>query len=257
MMIEVWKNNLHNAFYTLEACKNEFTYISLDLEFAGFLRDTGRYAPEHVRYADLKYNVDNLKPVQIGLTLSDYTWQFNLSGFDADADLSGNNAVDFLRNSGIDLERNLREGVAVDDFAKLFKKAFVDGGRNGQQHRWITFHGLYDFAYMIKILTAAPLPGNLGEFLSLVATFFGRVYDLKSMAKWCHGLMGGEIGLVRMANILNIDISCTNPHQAGHDSLITSKVFCVIKRKYKLNEQEYQGCLYGLPSAQLLFKVFL
>ncbi|KAK1287428.1 hypothetical protein QJS10_CPB19g00843 [Acorus calamus] len=70
MIIEVWKNNLHNAFYTLEACKKEFTYISLDLEFSGFLRDTDRDAPEHVRYADLKYNVDNLKPVQIGLTLT-------------------------------------------------------------------------------------------------------------------------------------------------------------------------------------------
>ncbi|KAK1314406.1 hypothetical protein QJS10_CPA06g01586 [Acorus calamus] len=57
--------------------------------------------------------------------------------------------------------------------------------------------------------------------------------------------MGGEIGLVRMANILKIDISCANPHQAGHDSLITSKVFFVIKRKYKLNENQYQGCLVG------------
>ncbi|KAK1287433.1 hypothetical protein QJS10_CPB19g00844 [Acorus calamus] len=49
--------------------------------------------------------------------LFSHTWQFNLSGFDADVDSSGPGAVDFLRNSGIDLERNLSEGIPVDEFA--------------------------------------------------------------------------------------------------------------------------------------------
>ncbi|KAK1267448.1 hypothetical protein QJS04_geneDACA014621 [Acorus gramineus] len=78
----------------------------------------------------------------------------------------------------MDLERNLSEGIPVDEFAKYFLKTFVDGGRN-REHKWITFHGINDFAYMIKILTAAPLPNDLVGFCSLVAKYFGRVYDIK------------------------------------------------------------------------------
>ncbi|KAK1314829.1 hypothetical protein QJS10_CPA06g01579 [Acorus calamus] len=252
---EVWKKNFHQTCNLTEISREKCSYISLDMEFPGFLRTAHRDASEYELYDKLKYNVDNLKPIQVGLTLSDVSghipyhgaWQFNLSGFNVHKDPSSAELVELLRRSGIDFDKNLREGVMLDDFARFFRRTFVFGGRK-MNHSWVTFHGMYDLAYMVKIITASPLPDTLFGFLSLIELFFGRVFDVKAMAKKCTGLMGGEIGLVRMSRILKIDTFCTKAHQAGHDSMLTSKVFSVIKREYKLNEGDYQGKLYGISS---------
>ncbi|KAK1262845.1 hypothetical protein QJS04_geneDACA009461 [Acorus gramineus] len=257
---EVWNYNFHSSFHTLASYREQFPYISVDMEFPGFLQETDRDALESIRYADLKFNVDNLKPIQVGLTLGDssghvlYTWQFNLSGFNVRVDPSSAKSIELLGRSGIDFDRILYEGVKVQDLARSFMMTFVVGGRN-RLHHWFTFHGLYDLAYIIKMITNAPLPDTLPEFLSLVRVFFGRVYDLKMMAKSYDGLMGGEIGLLRMSSILDVDASRIRPHQAGHDSLLISKVFSSMKRNLRLVEEEFTGQLYGLsstvrPSAQ-------
>ncbi|KAK1287150.1 hypothetical protein QJS10_CPB19g00832 [Acorus calamus] len=250
---EVWNSNFHHAFHMIQSFREWFPYVSMDMEFPGFLRDTDRGASESVRYSDLKYNVDNLKPIQVGLTLSDTSghipcaWQFNLSGFDVRLDPSSAKSIELLRRSGLNFDRILHEGVMVQDFARSFMLTFVVGGRN-RLHSWITFHGLYDLGYMIKILTNAPLPDTLHGFISLVQMFFGRVYDLKSIAKSYNGFMGGEIGLLRMASILNVDATNIRPHQAGHDSLLISKVFSAMKRDLRLVEEEFNGQLYALSS---------
>ncbi|KAK1267453.1 hypothetical protein QJS04_geneDACA014624 [Acorus gramineus] len=254
---EVWNSNLHHAFHMMECFRERFPYVSMDMEFPGFLRETDRDASESVRYSDLKYNIDNLKPIQVGLTLCDTSghipcaWQFNLSGFDVRLDLSSAKSIELLRRSGINFDMILHEGIRVQDFARSFMMTFVVGGRN-RLHSWITFHGLYDLGYMIKILTNAPLPDTLHGFLSLVHMFFGRVYDLKSIAKSYNGLMGGEIGLLRMAGVLNVDATNIRPHQAGHDSLLISKVFSAMKRDLRLVEEEFKGQLYALSSTPQL-----
>ncbi|KAK1287434.1 hypothetical protein QJS10_CPB19g00845 [Acorus calamus] len=74
------------------------------------------------------------------------------------------------------------------------------------------------------------------------------------MAEPFKELMGGTIGLVKMASILKIDT--TNPHQAGYDSLMTGKVFLAIRKKFKLDEDKFRGNLWGLPSANPLIELF-
>ena len=65
------------------------------------------------------------------------------------------------------------------------------------------------------------LPDTVPEFLCLVKSLLGNVYDVKHMAKFEE-----KMGLVKMADELGI----TRPegwrhHQAGHDSMLIGKVF--------------------------------
>ena len=41
------------------------------------------------------------------------------------------------------------------------------------QVRWITFHSGYDFGYLVKLLTCAPLPANESEFFQLLKVGLG------------------------------------------------------------------------------------
>ncbi|KAK1287430.1 hypothetical protein QJS10_CPB19g00841 [Acorus calamus] len=95
-------------------------------EFPGFLRETNRATSESIWYFDLKYNIDNLKPIQVGLTLSDmsghtpYAWQFNLLGFNVRLDPTSAKSIELLRRRGINFYKILHEGVTMQDFARSF-----------------------------------------------------------------------------------------------------------------------------------------
>lgn len=59
-------------------------------------------------------------------------------------------SLDLLRTSGIDFDYIRREGVAVKDFAELL---MCSGVVLNEDIKWITFHGSYDFGYLLKVLT--------------------------------------------------------------------------------------------------------
>lgn len=50
---------------------------------------------------------------------------------------------------------------------------------------------LYDMGYLLKALTAAPMPSEEGEFFELLHIFFPNIYDIKFMMKSCKNLKGG------------------------------------------------------------------
>ncbi|WVZ05308.1 hypothetical protein V8G54_018654 [Vigna mungo] len=95
---------------------------------------------------------------------------------------------------------------------------------------WITFHGAYDFAYLVKVLShrflhVQPLlPPNLGNFLQLVKFFFGHeIYDVKHLVKFCPNLYGG---LDRVSKSLGLDNSARKIHQAGGDRAAMTVMVC-------------------------------
>ena len=47
------------------------------------------------------------------------------------------------------------------------------------QVRWISFHGGYDFGYLLKLLTCTALPSAEGEFFELLRLYFPNIYDIK------------------------------------------------------------------------------
>ncbi|CAK9173612.1 unnamed protein product [Ilex paraguariensis] len=211
-----------------------FPIVAVDTEFPGFLHNTPRAASESERYDDLKYNVDRMKIIRLGITLFDRfgvvggVWQINFCNFDPDLD-----------------DHNKRDGVDVYTFADKFCEILVRYGRD--RVRWVTFHGLYDLAYMLKIVIRDELPSSIMGYVEHIGHVFGHVYDVKFMAKYCHGLLDGELGLEKLAKLLNVE-RFGEAHQAGSDSLLTAATFSKMKGVYGLPERMFEGFLYGISA---------
>ncbi|XP_068651546.1 probable CCR4-associated factor 1 homolog 11 [Aristolochia californica] len=85
---------------------------------------------------------------------------------------------------------------------------------NGGVH-WVSFHGSYDFGYLVKILTQGRLPELLTEFMELLTALFGSsLFDVKYISSK-RKLYGG---LERLAKLLQVERAADNAHQAGSDS---------------------------------------
>jgi CCR4-NOT transcription complex subunit 7/8 len=94
--------------------------------------------------------------------------------------------------------------------------------------KWITFHGSYDFSYLIKALSNQPLPNEENSFNEYLNLYFCNYYDVRQLLKNINWLKGS---LSRISNDLDIK-RIGQSHQAGSDSLITSKVFFKLISNY-------------------------
>ncbi|XP_021289782.1 probable CCR4-associated factor 1 homolog 11 [Herrania umbratica] len=220
----------------------------------------GQYArPGDARahYVSLKANVDLLKLIQIGLTLSDgngnlpdlgtknhYIWEFNFKDFNVANDAHAHDSVELLRRQGIDFEKNRELGIDTVRFAELMMSS---GLVLNEAVTWVTFHCAYDFGYLVKCLTGELLPHQLTDFLNVVRMFFGdRVYDVKHLMRFCAGLYGG---LDRASKALGVERVIGKSHQAGSDSLLTLDAWLEVKKRYFGKEdsvEKYANVLYGL-----------
>ncbi|CAL5214808.1 unnamed protein product [Lathyrus oleraceus] len=260
---EVWAYNLEYEFnLILQAISEHHLIISMDTEFPGVIHspkiDYRHLLPsDHYRY--LKANVDDLKLIQVGLTLSDsegnlpdfgtnnsYIWEFNFCDFDVNHDLCNQDSIDMLRRQGINFERNLFHGVDSKLFAELMFSSILV---YNDFVTWVTFSSAYDFGYLVKISTGMNLPNLLEDFWKMVKVLFGKsVYDMKYMMKSCNSLYGG---LERVATTLNVCRAVGNAHQAASDSLLTWHVFDKMIKTYFKDDQaaKHAGVLFGLEIA--------
>ncbi|XP_047965702.1 probable CCR4-associated factor 1 homolog 11 [Salvia hispanica] len=257
---KVWQSNLDAEFRVIAGCLKQFRFASMDTEFPGTI-----YKPEgsvstlsaaHV-YALMKKNVDALNIIQLGLTLSDdrgnlptlgtpatfYVWEFNFRDFDCDYDRYNPESIAFLREQGINFAEHKRRGINSRFFAAYFLRSGLGMGR-----AWVTFHGLYDLGFLIKILTRAPLPGHLPEFMLLLRRYLGiQVYDLKPITR-SFALHGG---LDAVSRSLSVQRAAGKSHHAGSDSLLTMQVFArlVLNSNYASASamlRQFNYLLYGL-----------
>ncbi|KAL4280488.1 hypothetical protein GQ457_03G002730 [Hibiscus cannabinus] len=185
----------------------------------------------------MKSNVDQLKIIQLGLTLSDVegnlpdfgtsVWEFNFKDFDIDRDLYDSDSIELLKRQGIDFGKNKEEGIDSSEFARLLMDSGLVFDHDGPRVRageisWIAFHGAYDFGFMLKILAQMPLPFGYQSFMSQLVYYFGpNVFDIKHTFKF-FGLQGG---LEKVARTLNVARVAGSSHQAGSDSLLTLDCF--------------------------------
>ncbi|KAJ3673222.1 hypothetical protein LUZ60_006596 [Juncus effusus] len=208
-------------------------------------------SPE-VRYAFLKANVDVLKLVQFGLTLSNsknrsaITWEFNFREFDPCEDPCSPDSVMLLQSQGIDFMQNRIWGIDSRHFAELLWTSsglFTDYTNIS----WITFHGAYDFGYMIKVLSGKMLPETIDEFSRLTRSFFGyNIFDIKYLIKSCDINLYG--GLEKVGEALNIERATGKSHQAGSDSFLTWQVYQKIREDFLQLDGgiTHAGILFGL-----------
>ena len=114
---EVWDGNVEEEMLKISELIQTYKYIGMDTEFPGFcIKSNPDPNQKDSAYKFIKSNVDALKVIQIGITLSDATgnlpqgictWQFNLK-FDVNKDRSAESSIELLRNAGISFN-NLQE----------------------------------------------------------------------------------------------------------------------------------------------------
>ena len=222
---EVYKNNFLEEMKNLISYLNKYNYIGMDTEYPGIVFQVENYCDDFY-YKSVKLNVESLKLIQLGITLSDergrfpypyHTWQFNFE-FDPDRDKSANSSIELLKRSGINFEELKKNGIEHKLFFEVIKSS---GLVLNPKIKWISFHGSYDFAYLLNNLINTPLPKNEKEFTKILGFYFPNHYDIKILVKEKDKLKGG---LNKLAHYLNVEREGQN-HQAGSDSYVTIDVF--------------------------------
>ncbi|KND05046.1 CCR4-NOT core DEDD family RNase subunit POP2 [Spizellomyces punctatus DAOM BR117] len=252
---EVWDSNLEDEMAVLRDLVERYPYLSMDTEFPGVVaRPIGNFRTSaDYHYQTLRCNVDLLKIIQLGITFADEegnhppgvcTWQFNFK-FNLSDDMYAQDSIDLLTKSGIDFKKNEEYGIDVEHFGELL---ISSGFVLLDDVKWVSFHSGYDFGYLLKILTCQPLPAEESDFFDLLRIYFPCIYDIKYLMKSCKNLKGG---LQDVAD--DLQIARVGPqHQAGSDSLLTSKTFFKMRQTFfddRIDDSKFLGYLYGLSSS--------
>lgn len=251
-IVDVWADNLEEAFHQIRAIVDDYPYIAMDTEFPGIVaRPVGQYSKSEYNYQTLRCNVDMLRLIQLGLTFSNEygeppahgpsTYQFHFK-FDLNDEMYAQDSIELLKRAGIDFKRHADYGIEFEDFGEL---CISSGIVLNSEVKWIAFHSGYDLGYLVKVLTQSALPKRQHEFFDSINAFFPIIYDVKYMMKSCRNLKGG---LQDLAD--DLEVKRVGPqHQAGSDSLLTMAVFFKMKRLYfedNIDDEKYCGVLYGL-----------
>ncbi|CDW89818.1 ccr4-not transcription complex subunit 8 [Stylonychia lemnae] len=250
---DVWIDNFFEEMENISRQIENYNYISMDTEYPG----TVFLPPDEFEYQMVKVNVNNLKLIQVGITLSDSngavpsgvcSWQFNLFYDISQEQYYAKESMDLLKRSGFDFEKHKTKGIRHSKFGEYLMSSGLC--LNPDVH-WITFHGGVDFGYMLKVLMDTELPSDESSFFQMMNIYFINYYDIKEVKRDIDFLSGG---LSKIAKELDIERIGTM-HQAGSDSLVTSRVFFKLKDLLKKwwpsqdtpsIEQRFQGIIYGL-----------
>jgi CCR4-NOT transcription complex subunit 7/8 len=249
VIVEVYKDNFIQEMKNLAILINKYNYIGMDTEFPGTVYSLSTLTDDFY-YKSLKLNVDSLKLIQLGITLSNEkgeyptphrTWQFNFE-FDYTKDKWSQSSLHLLMSSGIDFNKIKKDGINHKKFIEQMK---ISGLVLNPDIHWISFHGSYDFAYLLSNLIGNSLPENEKDFTQLLGLFFPNHYDIKILVKDKNNLKGS---LNKLANYLNVQRE-GKIHQAGSDSLVTIYSFWkLIKNGFMTKEELNEGknILYGI-----------
>ena len=225
---EVYSENLDEEMKVIKPLLNEYNYIGMDTEFPGTVYSLKNLSDDFY-YKTLQKNVNELKLIQLGITLTNkdgeypknipyHTWQFNFK-FDEEKDKYSEESLNLLKSTEIDFDKLKKNGIEHKKFAKILKRT---GLVLNPDVNWISFHGSYDFAYLLKLLVKESLPSNENEFIYSLGLYFPHFYDIRVLIKdidlYFHG------GLNKLISTLKIQRKGIK-HQAGSDSIATIEAF--------------------------------
>jgi len=255
---DVWEENFEEEFWKVMELAEKYNVVGMDTEFPGIVykpdeNDLSHFGdPNFMNYKTIKMNVDNLKIIQIGISLADEqgylpegvaTWQFNFR-FDVNTDTIGEDSIGMLISAGIKFDEHARRGIDHRTFAEYL---VASGLVLNEDIRWVCFHGGFDFGYLLKMISGEKLPEDEGDFIKLLMTYFPNFYDVKTMIGSVDNLK--NMGLSKLASDLQIKRIGT-PHQGGSDSLLTLSTYFKLKELYFKNtpDSKFTNMLHGLKS---------
>lgn len=237
-IIEVYDNNFVKEIKRLGALLESYPYIGMDTEFPGTVYPCPNYS-QGFYYKYIKINVDKLKLIQLGITLFNEkgetppegsTWQFNLR-FNHEKEPHSADSISMLTHCGIDFSQLSKKGIHYSTFSEYF---IISGLILNDQVKWISFNGLSDFAYLLRLVINSNLPENENDFLSTLNIYFPTCYDIKILLSNSENLKGG---LNKIAQQLGVD-RIGEIHQAGSDSILTGEVFFKILKSSVVSRDE-------------------
>jgi len=251
-IMEVYKENFIEEIKNLSKLLEDYNYIGMDTEFPGTVFSIKNMCDDFY-YKSLKTNVDNLKLIQLGITLTNergeypknypyHTWQFNLK-FDKNVDKYHPSSINLLKQSGIDFEKLKNRGIDHNLFSQyLMTSALV----LNPEIKWISFQGSYDFGYLLKLLLGTELlPESEEVFVESLNLYFVNFYDIRMLVKGYQNMQGGLNRLAEQLNVQRLGMI----HQAGSDSMITSDVFFKLIQGGYINEnklKDLKNTLHGI-----------
>ena len=253
---EVYEDNFIQELRIISDLIEEYNYIGMDTEFPGTVYNL-RNITNDFYYKTLKINVDSLKLIQLGITITNengefpknipyHTWQFNFK-FDLEKDAYNEESVNLLKNSGINFEKLKKKGIRHDIFAE---NLITSGLVLNPDIFWISYHGSYDFGYLLKILTNENIPLNEEEFNNKLSLYFHNYFDVKILVKDFDYYFNG--GLNKLMYRLGVTRK-GDMHQAGSDSIATIETFIALRTYNIVNNEKikkYKNVLYGLGIGQ-------
>ena len=246
---EVYEDNFIQEIKSIANYLNNYPYVGMDTEFPGIVYPCP-VCSDDFYYKFTKVNVDNLKLIQLGITLTNEkgeyppnicTWQFNLK-YDCENDGHSNESISMLCNSGIDFNLMKNKGIPHDIFAEYL---ITSGLVLNENITWICFNGISDFAYLLKLIINDFLPDEENKFNELLQIYFPNIYDIKYLVNDNEAYKGG---LNRLAKELNVERN-GEIHQAGSDSQVTSDVFFRLIKKNVINSNDLsngKNIIYGI-----------
>jgi CCR4-NOT transcription complex subunit 7/8 len=207
-------------------------------------------------YKSLKTNVDNLKLIQLGITIMNekgeypkeypyHTWQFNLE-FDKNIEKFHPSSINLLKQSGIDFEKLKNKGINHNLFAQYL---VISNLVLNPDIKWVSFQGSYDFGYLLKLLLGTDLPESEEEFINLLNLYFINYYDIRMLVKGYQNMQGGLNRLAEQLNVQRLGMI----HQAGSDSMLTLDVyFKLIQGGYidKNKLKDLKNVLHGIGAGR-------
>jgi CCR4-NOT transcription complex subunit 7/8 len=249
---EVYAENLEEEIKVIKSVINEYNYIGMDTEFPGTVYSLNNLTNDFY-YKTMEKNVNSLKLIQLGITLTNkngeypknipyHTWQFNFK-YDEKKDLYSEDSLNLLKSTGIDFENLKTNGIDQTKFGEILKDSWLVLNPN---IIWVSFHGSYDFAYLLKLLINENLPTTESEYIQLLGCYFPNFYDIKSLIKdndtYFHG------GLNKLIYALDIKRKGIK-HQAGSDSLATIEAYHKLIENGSINVKKlkkFKNVLYGI-----------
>ena len=228
----VWNYNLKEEILKISHLLESYPYVAMDTEFPGIIMRLAQHDMRQWAYIEIKENVNILKLIQVGITLSDEngnkpsgvcTWQFNMR-FDLDNDVHSEDSIRLLKNSGINFDTLKRDGIDPYEFSEYFQ---ISGLVLNDDVTYVAFHSGYDLAYLLKAVTCQPLPDSQEEFTALLKKYVPNYYDLKYILGGFEKYRGGLNRVAELTHVARVG----KMHQAGSDSLVTIDTFFKIKEE--------------------------